>query len=321
MHLEQEPGIPGLDSGTVQSDYGVSVMETNSIEAEIHRLEAELEDARRRLDAKRPRAVRKRTPPSPNSLTAPFLPPSTHHLLLLTDSALPLGAFAFSSGLESFLAHSPKRPASSPFSTFLPLSISSFASTTLPFTLAAHRDPSRLLYLDDALDASLVCTVARRASVSQGRALIGLWERCFAPSLPPDRDIAEYVAAVKAPARQHKPVDCITNAPPSHLPRAAAHLAPLFGAVCAAAGLSAHQAAFVLVLGHVKALASAAVRAGVFGPYQAQRLLAGDEVRRLVDLAVQREWDTEVEDACQTVPVMDLWVGRHELLYSRIFNS
>lgn len=77
----------------------------------------------------------------------------------------------------------------------------------------------------------------------------------------------------------------------------------------------------MLVLGHVKALASAAVRAGVFGPYQAQKLLAGDEVRRLVDLAVQREWATEVEDACQTVPVMDLWVGRHELLYSRIFNS
>jgi len=33
------------------------------------------------------------------------------------------------------------------------------------------------------------------------------------------------------------------------------------------------------------------------------------------------EWETEPEDAGQVVPVLDLWVGRHELLYSRIFNS
>lgn len=264
------------------------------VEAEIVRLEAELQNARLRLAGK-----------CPPTLPTPFLPP-THHLLLLTDSALPLGAFAFSSGLESYIAHN-RRP--NPFSSFLPLSVSAFASTTLPFALAAHRDPSRLLYLDDALDATLVCTVARRASVSQGRALLGLWERCFSPSLPPDREITTYAAAVK----QASHPDCVQPV--------AAHLAPLFGAVCAAAGLSAHQAAFVLVLGHVKALASAAVRAGVMGPYQAQRLLAGAEVRRLVDLAVQREWATQVEDAGQTMPIMDLWVGRHELLYSRIFNS
>lgn len=75
------------------------------------------------------------------------------------------------------------------------------------------------------------------------------------------------------------------------------------------------------MLSHVKALVSAAVRAGVFGPYQAQRLLASDQVQRLIDAVVDSEWDTAVADAGQRVPVMDLWVGRHELLYSRIFNS
>ena len=66
---------------------------------------------------------------------------------------------------------------------------------------------------------------------------------------------------------------------------------------------------------------SAAVRAGVMGPYQAQGVLAGAWLRGEIEGALERNWDTAVEDAGQGVPVMDLWVGRHELLYSRIFNS
>jgi urease accessory protein len=71
----------------------------------------------------------------------------------------------------------------------------------------------------------------------------------------------------------------------------------------------------------VKALLSAAVRASMFGPYQAQKILAGLEVQEGIWKAVRREWETRVEDAGQVVPVLDLWVGRHEMLYSRIFNS
>lgn len=75
------------------------------------------------------------------------------------------------------------------------------------------------------------------------------------------------------------------------------------------------------MLSHVKALLSAAVRASVFGPYQAQRLLASREVQRGIEGVIRGNWGRRVEDAGQTVPVVDLWIGRHELLYSRIFNS
>ena len=108
--------------------------------------------------------------------------------------------------------------------------------------------------------------------------------------------------------------------PPPPLP-VAAHLGPLFGALCALAGLGLEQTAYVFMLGHVKALVSAAVRAGMFGPYQAQKTLASEAVQGLVAAVVEREWATKVEEAGQSVPVMDLWVGRHEVLYSRIFNS
>lgn len=75
------------------------------------------------------------------------------------------------------------------------------------------------------------------------------------------------------------------------------------------------------MLCHVKALLSAAVRASIFGPYQAQKLLASLNVRDSITKAIENEWDTKIEDAGQCVPVMDLWIGRHEMLYSRIFNS
>jgi urease accessory protein len=85
--------------------------------------------------------------------------------------------------------------------------------------------------------------------------------------------------------------------------------------------MSLQQTAYVFMLSHVKALLSAAVRASMFGPYHAQKVLASVEVQEGIRQAIDREWETKIEDAGQSVPVMDLWVGRHEMLYSRIFNS
>ncbi|KAF4976052.1 hypothetical protein FZEAL_7230 [Fusarium zealandicum] len=271
----------------------------NDIQDEIAELERRLQDAKKRLVKAQPLEC-----PSPG----PHLAPSTHFLLLLSDSALPLGSFAFSSGLESYLAHTPRAAAS--FSAFLPSSLSSFAATSLPFVLAAHRSPETLPGLDDQLDAAIVCTVGRRASVAQGRALLGIWERSFRASCP-DVDaqpLRDFAALLRSESQ-------------SEVPLVSAHLAPLFGAVCALVGLGLRQTAYVFMLSHVKALISAAVRASVFGPYQAQKVLAGQQVQSMIDAMIDREWATSVDEAGQTVPVMDLWFGRHELLYSRIFNS
>ncbi|KAH6850742.1 hypothetical protein B0I37DRAFT_444722 [Chaetomium sp. MPI-CAGE-AT-0009] len=329
----------------------------NEIEDEIADLERRLAEAkakRSQSDSSHPR------PPLAKPLSSTLTSP-THFLLLLSDSALPLGSFAFSSGLESYLAHQKavfRQPSS--FASFLPLSISSYASTTLPFVLAAHRDPSlaSLTALDDALDAAIVCTVGKRASVAQGRALLSIWERSFAGALTErgggggggaggSEALRGFAALLRScssatststttasstpttPAltngdnTPHPHIDTTTttaNDPPPP-PPVAAHLGPLFGAICALAGLGLEQTAYVFMLGHVKALVSAAVRAGMFGPYQAQKTLASGAVQGLVAAAVEREWATRVEEAGQGVPVMDLWVGRHEVLYSRIFNS
>ena len=188
--------------------------------------------------------------------------------------------------------------------------------------LSAYKDPDSLVDLDDQLDAAVMCTVGRRASVAQGRALLSVWERSFRGTLPADADLP-VLRHFSALLKQSGSIVNGTNEVGSDVPNlaAAAHLAPLFGVICAVVGLTLHQTAYTYMMGHVKALVSAAVRASVFGPYQAQKVMAGEQVQRLITAVVEREWHTAVEDAGQTIPVMDLWIGRHEVLYSRIFNS
>lgn len=99
------------------------------------------------------------------------------------------------------------------------------------------------------------------------------------------------------------------------------HFAPLWGSFCSAVGIDINLAAYTFMLNHAKAVLSAAVRASVMGPYQAQSILASDELRDSLNKRIQREYHTKTEDAGQVAPVLDLWVGRHELLYTRIFNS
>lgn len=269
------------------------------------------------------------TPHPSNGITPAILNPTLHMLLLLSDSALPLGSFAFSSGLESWLAHQKNRPNLLPshnpktaaFHSFLEQSIHNTSSTTLPYVLTAHAHPERLPDLDNDLDASTPCTVARRASISQGRALLGVWERALHyPASSRDDDSARLaIGAYAARMREGNGADGFGM-------QLQAHFAPLFGSVGAALGLSARETAYVFLLNHAKAVLSAAVRASVLGPYQSQAVLASGELQDwmrdcIAEQEVMEGRNAAEEAAVVTVPTMDLWMGRHELLYSRIFNS
>ncbi|PKX95866.1 urease accessory protein UreF [Aspergillus novofumigatus IBT 16806] len=290
-----------------------------ALEKEIADLECRLRNARTRLTLARPEGARE----LPFN-DEPYLPPN-HALLLLSDSALPLGSFAYSSGLESYLAHNKPLPrsvtTSASFHHFLKLSIASIASTSLPYVLAAYRNPGELETLDNDLDASTPCIVAQRASVAQGRALLGVWERSFRSAYASGPSVGGTDAA-----KAVQMIESFSDALKSWVGTAdelgpKGHLAPLWGIVCLAMGVDLRQTAYVFMLNHAKAVLSAAVRASVMGPYQAQSVLASKPLQAMISERIDREWDTAVEDAGQIVPPLDLWVGRHELLYSRIFNS
>ncbi|KAF1948715.1 hypothetical protein CC80DRAFT_520986 [Byssothecium circinans] len=293
-----------------------SIDDQQSLKDEIADLEQRLRDAKARLNASTQAST-----PSP-----PAKDGALHALLLLSDSAIPLGSFAFSSGLESYLAHhKPSPPSASQlhsFNTFLRLSLSTLASTALPYVLAGHRHPEDVETLDNDFDASTPCTVARRASTAQGRALLTVWDRSFKPHYTHDTTTTTTtttttnnnnntaIAFLNAFSTAMKTSDTIN-----------AHLAPLWGLVTRVLAVPLHDAAYLFLFSHARTVISAAVRASVMGPYQAQGVLASAELRERIHGLVGEGWETAVEDAGQSVPVMDLWVGRHEKLYSRIFNS
>ncbi|MCJ1466897.1 hypothetical protein MMC07_005519 [Pseudocyphellaria aurata] len=384
------------------------------LRAEIAGLESQLSTARDKLHTLTGTAPAQpiSTPsipiplPTPTSTSTPTPTPS-HALLLLADSALPLGSFAFSSGLESYLAHHRLRPSSfsfpsfsppsptpssltGPFPHFLSLSLYAVATTSLPYLLVAYRHPRLLAQIDVACDAATLCPVARRASLAQGRALLTAWERAFrdtgfsgedgttAEERNKDegegeaRDALRDLSAAMRTTQTKTSIHTSSHTPSpdseeeewlaqlTQLAAPSGHFAPLWGAVTRAEGLSANEAAYVFLLGHAKAVAGAGVRAGGMGPYQAQALLASKWLRAEIRRAMRggwrvgraeraegragraeergdwwgeevgegekeegdRKWMREiVEEAGQGVPAMDLWMGRHELLYSRIFNS
>ncbi len=69
----------------------------------------------------------------------------------------------------------------------------------------------------------------------------------------------------------------------------------------------------------MRGVVSAGVRLGIVGPMHAQRLQAqmAPECERL--LAESLMWT--LEDAGQTSPLLDLWQGMQDRLYSRLFQS
>lgn len=250
---------------------------------------------------------------------------SFHALLLLSDSALPLGSFAFSSGLESFLAHT-KHSQTSPalrlqaFESFLEHSLHNVSSTAVPYILTAYHLPEQLETLDNDFDASTPCTVARRASVSQGRALLAVWERALSTTSGQGQSLE---AKQAADGLTHFAARLKGPQPPSPL-NLNGHFPPLFGTVCRALALSEQETTYLFLLSHAKTVLSAAVRASVMGPYQSQAVLASEKLQRWIATCIARQsrsCEQGVESAAVMVPTLDLWMGRHELLYSRIFNS
>jgi urease accessory protein len=169
--------------------------------------------------------------------------------------------------------------------------------------------------LDNDLDASTPCTVARRASVAQGRALLSVWDRALRSAAQggcerAGQALAAFAAQLKRTVGEADDIAVVNG-----------HFALVWAVVCRAMGLGLEQMVYVFLFNHAKAVLSSAVRASAMGPYQAQGILASVSLQDEIAEAVRGNWGVAVEDAAQVVPVLDLWVGRHELLYSRIFNS
>ena len=224
-------------------------------------------------------------------------------ILQLADSAFPAGGFAHSGGLEA-MVQGGELPREQATRSMLRNALWQVGFGALPLIGAAHDSPSSLLELDARCDAFLVNHVANRASRTQGRAFFGTSVRVFcSPS-----------------------AEGTTNTPPllelyrkAREASLAFHHPPVFGAVLRLLDVDRHDTAALALHLTARGITSAAVRLGLLGPHEAQRL--HDASAPWVDEVLAACEGLELDALTQTSPVIDLMQSMHDRLYSRLFQS
>lgn len=211
----------------------------------------------------------------------------------LSDSAFPAGGFAHSFGLEAAW-HQGEVGAGS-LARFVSDAIVQAGRSGVPFVTAAHDDPGAIGTIDARCDAFLRNAVTNRASRVQGRAWLGTVERSF-----PRPEILTLGRLVRGES-------------------AARHFAPIVGATLKALAVDRTSAARLFLFGVARGTLSAAIRLGIVGTTEAQRLLA--EVAGDLDRTLAWSETLTVEEVAQTTPLADLWQASHDRLYSRLFQS
>ena len=213
-------------------------------------------------------------------------------VLQLADSAFPTGGFAHSAGLEAAIQLGEVRSVAD-VERFAAELIDQLARGSLPMVAAVHDAPDRLREVDELARATLWSHVARRASTTQGRALLDVAARSFAN---------EALAAARETLVRGE---------------IEGHLAPAYGFVTRVLDVSRDDAlATVLHLG-VRAVLSAAVRLGAIGPTESQAMHL--RLHPVLDAALAR--DPTLDDLAQPSPIVELVQATQDRLYSRLFQS
>jgi urease accessory protein len=215
-------------------------------------------------------------------------------VLQIADSGFPIGGFAHSSGFEAAF-HFGEVGTAARLDDYLRAHLLNVANASLPFVAAAYDGTGDVWALDALLDAQLTNHVANRASRTQGRALLSTCARVF--DEPPIAALA-----IRAASRD-----------------VAAHLAPVFGAVLAALSVARHDALALHMLLALRGVASAAVRLGVVGPHEAQRLQSRHAAT--LDALIAECAEIGPGEAAMAAPLLEIYGAMHDQLYARLFQS
>jgi urease accessory protein len=217
---------------------------------------------------------------------------SQDHWLLwqLADSAFPAGSFGHSGGLESAWQLGEVN-SSEALDNYIRSSLQQLMRASLPFVLDAHADPNRLDELDQLCDVFLSNHVANRASRLMGKSFIVAAEQSFrSAALTEIRSSAKF-----------------------------GHFAPAFGMIARLLELERHLAARLFTFINLRGLLASAVRLGIIGPLEAQRIQF--KLSTTAEAVAQQSLQLTVDDLAHTAPLLDIWQGAHDRLYSRLFQT
>jgi urease accessory protein len=218
-------------------------------------------------------------------------------VIQLADSAFPAGGFAHSAGLEA-ASHLGEARSPARLDAFVRAHLWNVGTASLPFVGAAHDAPRELREvwsLDAKVDAFLTNHVANRASRTQGRAFAATCAKVFDDP---------FLVTLAAGARARE---------------VTAHHAPIFGAALSAIGIGRQETLALHVYLALRGVTSAAVRLGIVGPLEAQRLQERHGVT--LDLVLDGCSAIGPDAAAASAPVLDVLGATHDRLYARLFQS
>lgn len=207
----------------------------------------------------------------------------------LVDSAFPTGGFAHSSGLEAAWQHREVRSAAE-LKEFIKASLVQLTHGILPFMTMSYECPGQFGKWDESCDSFLTNHVANRASRLQGKALLASASSVFGKAIT------------------------------DHAPKlVCGHLAPVFGVVMHGLGLESIRATRMFLFWHLRGWLASAVRLGIVGPLEAQAIQFN--LRGFAENLVKHAQVTGEPIPVQTAPLLDIWQGAQDRLYSRLFQS
>ncbi len=215
-------------------------------------------------------------------------------ILQLADSAFPTGGFSHSAGLEA-AAQQGEVPDPEALRTFIEGVLWQAGHGGLPFLRAAYGPEADPAKLDAWCDAFLSNHVANRTSRTQGRTLVSTVARIFS-----EEELQRLHAAVRERTLL-------------------AHYAPMFGFTLRALAVPLEQAQELFLHLALRGVASAAVRLGLLGPHEAQRLQ--HELADVQSAILERCGLLSLNELSQPAPLIDLLGATHDRLYSRLFQS
>jgi urease accessory protein len=98
-----------------------------------------------------------------------------------------------------------------------------------------------------------------------------------------------------------------------------AHFAPAFGACMRSLDIPHDTTTRLFFFNHLRSLLAAAVRLNIVGPMEAQALQ--HHLAPKAQVVIEKCESLTLDDITQTSPLLDLWQGTQDRLYSRLFQS